>query len=551
MENIKSKIIPNTMKENIDEILEQQLFNANRYYAESNPNISQLMSEELWDSPEVFLKKLIDRWNWHNSYYEELLEPAFSDIVRNENIELSPNEIEDLIKIYSTSCVVDEATLVMSGVIKKYLDYNCGLISVTDENLKLEESNQLLITPPVETYFAQYQIDHLYYIYLLKFDNSKSYEFKKYLLNKYHANDIKIFESRFLKRFKDYIDSTITAKQLLEDIKKYSISNEYKIKHFYFTLEHPDRKAIRDIIIYDNLNEKLIASNLIGISGFLLRRKILEYLNESRILPNNGYIYEYNKDIIIEALKKLQSERKIKMEKDVKVYKQRGDTCAIACMMMAMEYFNLMEKANWYDERRYYRIYGSKYMSGTPFSALAFHFSKNGLDTTLYHEDETLFNNNKGALSNEDFQFAMSEYIEMLNKAKMTGTNVINGIKINSQLVREELEKGNLVIVAGEIRGGYHAILVSGYDNNKFIVCDPLFKTKQFKNQEELDEFMNTSIGKWFISVNNKTKNKNQLLSNLDKFNEEANEMMKSNDRIRRLKVENKNINFVHDKNRQ
>ena len=180
MESLKSKIIPSIMKKDIDEILEKQLFNANRYYAESNPNISQLMSDELLNSPEVFFKKLKDRWNWHNLYYEELLEPAFSDIVRNENIELSPNEIENLIKIYSTSCVVDEATLVMSGAIKKYLDYNCRFISTVDENMKLEESNHFLITPPVETYFAQYQIDHLYYIYLLKFDNIKSNEFKKY-----------------------------------------------------------------------------------------------------------------------------------------------------------------------------------------------------------------------------------------------------------------------------------------------------------------------------------------------------------------------------------
>ncbi|MBR3162190.1 MAG: C39 family peptidase [Bacilli bacterium] len=538
MENIKSKIIPSIMKKNIDEILEQQLFNANRYYAESNPNISQLMSEELMNRPEVFLRKLIDRWSWHNSYYEDLLEPAFSVIIRNENIELSPVEIEDLIKIYTTSCVVDEATLVMSGSIKKYLDYKCGLISTTDENMKKEESSRLLITPPVETYFAQYQIDHLYYIYLLKFDNSKSNEFKKYLLNKYHANDNEIFEARFTKRYKNYIDSEISPKQLLSDIKKYSISDEYKIKHFYFTLEHPDRKAIRDIIIYDNLNEKLIASNLIGISGFLLRKKILEYLNESRVLPNNGYIYEYNKEIIIESLERLQSERNIKMDKNVRPYKQRGDTCAIVCMMMALEYFDIMKKANWYDERRYYRIYGSKYMSGTPFSALAFHFSKNGLDTTLYHEDLTLFNNNKGALSKEDFQFAMSEYKEILNRAKLTGTNVINGIKINSQLIRKELEQGKLVIVAGEIPGAYHAILISGYDENKFIVCDPLFKTKQLKTQEELDKFMNTSIGKWFISVDNKTKKKNQLLTNLDKFSDDANKMMKTNNKARKLNYE-------------
>ena len=535
MENIKSKIIPSDMKKNIDEILERQLFNANRYYAESNPNISQLISEELINIPEVFLKRLIDRWNWHNSYYENLLEPAFPTIIRNKNLELSPMEIENLIKIYSTSCSVDETTLVMSGAIKKYLDYNCGLISTIDENMKIEESNRFLITPPVETYFAQYQIDHLYYIYLLKFDNSKSNEFRKYLLNKYHANDNEIFEARFSKRYKDYINSEITPKQILSDIKKYTISDEYKIKHFYFTLEHPDRKAIRDIIIYDNLDEKLIASNLIGISGFMLRRKILEYLNESRILPNNGYIYEYNKETVIKALKILQDKRSLEMDKDVRIYKQRGDTCAIACMMMALEYFGVMEKANWDDEKRYYRIYGSKYMSGTPFSALAFHFAKNGLDTSLYHEELNLFNNNKGALSKKIFQFAMSEYTEMLDRAKMTGANIINGIKINSQLIRKKLEKGNIVIVAGEIPGAYHAILISGYSDGKFIVCDPLFKTKQIKTQEELDAFMNTSIGKWFISVNNKSKNKEQLLNNLDKFKDEANDMMKISDKTRKL----------------
>ena len=59
------------------------------------------------------------------------------------------------------------------------------------------------------------------------------------------------------------------------------------------------------------------------------------------------------------------------MDKDVRPYKQRGDTCAIACMMMVLEYYKVIPKANWYDERRLYRLYGSKYMDGTPFSALA------------------------------------------------------------------------------------------------------------------------------------------------------------------------------------
>ena len=82
MENIKSKIIPESLKRNIDETLTKQLFNANRYYAETNPNISHLINKELMDSPTEFLNKLIERWDWHNLYYELLLEPAYSNLVR-------------------------------------------------------------------------------------------------------------------------------------------------------------------------------------------------------------------------------------------------------------------------------------------------------------------------------------------------------------------------------------------------------------------------------------------------------------------------------------
>ena len=62
------------------------------------------------------------------------------------------------------------------------------------------------------------------------------------------------------------------------------------------------------------------------------------------------------------------------MDKNIYPYKQKGDTCAIACMMMVLEYYYIMDKANWYDEKRLYRIYGFKYMTGTPFSALAYHW---------------------------------------------------------------------------------------------------------------------------------------------------------------------------------
>lgn len=192
------------------------------------------------------------------------------------------------------------------------------------------------------------------------------------------------------------------------------------------------------------------------------------------------------------------------MDKNIKVYKQRGDTCAIACMMMILEYYKLIEKANWYDERRLYKIYKSQYMSGTPFSAVAYHLSKNGLGTTLYHFDENMFNNEKKVLDQLVFDLAMKEYKEHLDRAILNGTKVINGNDITTSLIKEKLQDRNVVILAGELLGGYHAILISGYENNKFIVCDPLYKYKQIRTEEELDKFMNTSIGKWFISVSDK-----------------------------------------------
>lgn len=524
MENIKSRIIPDSLKMNIDEVMEQQLFNANRYYAESNPEISNLMQRELCQSPEDFLYRLKTRWQWHNVFYESLLEPAFEKIIKEDSIELSPKEINDIIKIYFTSCLVDEATLVMSGAIKKYLAYNCQNVNVSDENISLSDANTMLITPPIETFFAQYQIDHLYYIYLLKSKNDDIYKFKEYLLKRYHARDEKIFISRFKKRFNHNLQ--VSEREILNDIRNYKISKAYKIQHFYFTLEHSDRKAIRDIIIYDNLDEKLIASNLIGISGFLFRRKVLEYLNNSGILKNQGYIYEFNNEIIINSLEILKNERKQKMDKDVKPYKQRGDTCAVVCMLMVLEYFKIIDKANWYDERRLYKLYGSKYMSGTPFSALAFYMAKNGLNTTIYHENENLFENKHHVLDNENFDSAMKEYKEYLKLAKDKGAKVSNGISINTDMIKQKLQDGNLVILAGELAGVYHAILLTGYDDKGFSLCDPLYKSKQKRSYKEIENFMNTSIGKWFISVNDKSKEKEQLLSNLNTFSDEAMEFM-------------------------
>ncbi len=73
------------------------------------------------------------------------------------------------------------------------------------------------------------------------------------------------------------------------------------------------------------------------------------------------------------------------MEKKIKPYKQRGDTCTIACMLMVLEYYHIIPKANGIYERKYNRAYHSHYLTGTPLSAIAWHFSKNDLEVQLIH----------------------------------------------------------------------------------------------------------------------------------------------------------------------
>lgn len=188
------------------------------------------------------------------------------------------------------------------------------------------------------------------------------------------------------------------------------------------------------------------------------------------------------------------------MEHDVKPYRQRGMTCAIACMLMVLEYYKIIPKANWRYEKKYDRCYRSRYMVGTPFSALAWHFTKNGLKTELIHSEKELFVNH-GFLPEKAFDLLIEEYKDYLKNAEEKGAVIKKGVFIDSNLLKEELKQNKLVILAGQIHNNLHAILLCGYEADSFIICDPLYKEKQRKTAEEIENFIDTIIGKWCICV--------------------------------------------------
>lgn len=191
------------------------------------------------------------------------------------------------------------------------------------------------------------------------------------------------------------------------------------------------------------------------------------------------------------------------MGKDIKLYKQRGNTCAICCMLMALNYYNLIDKINWYDERRLYSIYKSKYIDGVPFSAILYHLSKKNLVVSIYHSENNLFKNNN-VFDDEIFNLLLNEYNEFLSIAIKSGAKVYNGVNINVQLLKEKLFDNNLIILAGKVNDEFHSILLSDWYDNKFVVYDPLCNDVKLLSFNEINDFMSTDIGKWFIVINDK-----------------------------------------------
>lgn len=192
------------------------------------------------------------------------------------------------------------------------------------------------------------------------------------------------------------------------------------------------------------------------------------------------------------------------MGKDIKHYKQRGNTCAICCMLMVLNYYNVIDKINWYDERRLYRTYKSKYIDGVPFSAILYHLSKNNLDVSIYHSENNLFRNNN-VFNDETFDLLLNEYNEFLDNAIKYGAKVYKGVNINIKLLKEKLSENNLIILAGIVDNIYHSILLTEFVDNGFIVHDPLDKNKKIISYNEINNYMNTNIGKWFIVINDKS----------------------------------------------
>lgn len=188
------------------------------------------------------------------------------------------------------------------------------------------------------------------------------------------------------------------------------------------------------------------------------------------------------------------------MKKDIKHYKQSGNACAIACLLMILEYYDVIAKANYVYEKKYYNSYSSQYLLGVPLSAVFWHLIKNNINAEMFHSEKNLFSNNKQMIDDNIFNLAIIEYKEYLEYAILKGAKVYNGVNINIDLIKEKV-KDNFIILAGVINQNFHTILITSFKNDYFIVNDPAVNVSTNIKCDKVNEFMNTDIGKWFIAI--------------------------------------------------
>ena len=115
-------------------------------------------------------------------------------------------------------------------------------------------------------------------------------------------------------------------------------------------------------------------------------------------------------------------------------------------------------------------------------------------------------------LSKEIFNNSLCEYNNFLLRASEKGAKIDNGRDIDCKYLKSKLEEDKLIILAGNCGAGLHAILLCGYDQNNFVVCDPLYKQKQKRTFEEIEKFMDTPFGKWCVIVNSKKTEKDKTI---------------------------------------
>ena len=205
------------------------------------------------------------------------------------------------------------------------------------------------------------------------------------------------------------------------------------------------------------------------------------------------------------------------MRKDIYFYEQNSmETCGPACMLMILDLygkldpFGKLEYPTPKQEERLYYLCQSKAFRGVNGAEIANYLSKKGLSVHLAHSSSQMMDNRDGYFPEELFIKLLAEYQTGVDKCA-DRIRISTGADITCDTLRQELDEERQIILETIIPGDadgihdhvLHWILVYGYEGDVFEACDPL-SSKIKLTTAELENYMDTPIGKIYISVGEK-----------------------------------------------
>ena len=196
------------------------------------------------------------------------------------------------------------------------------------------------------------------------------------------------------------------------------------------------------------------------------------------------------------------------MRKKLRYYKQHSmETCGPACMLMLLDLYGKIEYPTQKQEMKLYSLYRSKVFKGVNGAAIANCLARNGLDVHLVHSSHQMMDNRDDYFPEPLFAELLSEYQAEAEKCPGK-VPVAIGMEITCDTLRQELDAGRQIIletiIPGDVDGIHdhvlHWVVVYGYEEDMFHVCDPL-SSKIKLTTKELEGYMDTPIGKIYIAV--------------------------------------------------
>lgn len=196
------------------------------------------------------------------------------------------------------------------------------------------------------------------------------------------------------------------------------------------------------------------------------------------------------------------------MRKKLRFYKQHSmETCGPACMLMLLDLYRKVEYPTPKQEMKLYSLYRSKAFKGVNGAAIANCLSRNRLNVHLVQSSPQMMDNRDGYFSEELYVALLAEYRTQAEKC-VGNIRLSTGVEITCDTLRQDLDEGRQIIlqtiVPGDADGIHdhvlHWVLVYGYEDDMFYVCDPL-SSKIKLTTKELEGYMDTPIGKIYIAV--------------------------------------------------